>query len=221
VQQLDRFYELIKSGTSVDKFLYEYANLFPAIRSSGLLCDYRLGRGRLKRLRDEVTPAARFVRQHAEINDRIQLSLNSSTPDCNVWHSIPPRHRTIEITVAQALERFNLMTELNHTGLGRGFLGLTDDAGKGVFLNAMGQERQMYSTENAYETMAHAVTLTAQNKSFSQATTLLIESPLEWLPENRWVEARSRLTHLVANLNFSEVYLVGSHDNGDLCLRLK
>jgi hypothetical protein len=221
MKMIERFYEIIKRGTSVQEFMDGYAALFPYIRSSGLLEDYRLGRGRLKRLRDEVTPAARFVRQHAAPKDRIQLPLDYGITDCNVWHHAPTRHRTIQITLIQGRERLNLMTELNETGWGRGFLGVTDDRPTSEFLDAIGKERQMYSTEQSQTTLAHAVTLCAQNKSNSQGDTLLIEAPI-YLPMVRMLEIQSQLSQLVSRLSFSEVYLLGDdYENGDLCLQLK
>lgn len=218
---LDRFYELAKIGARVDNFLQRYDALFPFIHSTGLTSEYRLGKSRLKRLRDEVTPAARFIRQHAAPDDQIQFPLNNSVPDCNVWHHASARNRTIEITIIQGRERLNLMTELNATGSGRGFLGLTDDRPTAEFLAAMGEERQMHSTDKAQATMAHAIALCAQNKTHSQADTLLIEVPLLPLPKIRWLEMQSQLTQLVQALSFSEIFLVWDHDDGDLCLQLK
>jgi hypothetical protein len=171
MDDLDGFYELVRGRTRVDQFLRCYDALSTFVHSNGLTPDHRLGKGRLKRLRDEVTPAACFVRQHAAPVDEIQFPLNSNVPDCHVWHRDPERHRTIEITVVQGRERFNLMTELNSCGLARGFIGLTDDKPTGEFLDAMRaplDERPMYSTDAAQEIMAHAITLCARNKLHSK-----------------------------------------------------
>jgi hypothetical protein len=224
MDDLDGFYELVRGRTRVDQFLRCYDALSTFVHSNGLTPDYRLGKGRLKRLRDEVTPAACFVRQHAAPVDEIQFPLNSNVPDCHVWHRDPERHRTIEITVVQGRERFNLMTELNSCGLARGFIGLTDDKPTGEFLDAMRaplDERPMYSTDAAQEIMAHAITLCARNKLHSKGDTLIIEAELLALPRIRWQETQSRLAQLTVLLSFSEIFLIGYHDDGDLCLQLK
>jgi hypothetical protein len=151
------------------------------------------------------------------------MPLDSSVPDCNVWHRNPARHRTIEITIVQGLERLYLMTELNETGHGRGFLGLTDDQSKVEFLSAMNNDRRMYSTEEAQTTMLHAISLCVRKKVHSSGDTLLIEAPLHWLQRTRWLQIQSLLMQLVEELSFTEVYLIGSRDDdGDhSCLQLK
>ena len=74
--KLDDFYTTIKSGTTVSNFLEKYECIFRFIHSEGLTKDYRLGSGRVKKLRDEVTPVARFVRQFAAPTDRISFALS-------------------------------------------------------------------------------------------------------------------------------------------------
>jgi hypothetical protein len=221
VDDLERFYGLVKEGTKVDEFLRHHTALYPYIKSNGLIPEYRLGKGRMKRLRDEIGPVAIFVSSHATSTDRIQLPLDSSAPDCNVWHGDPAVHRTIEITLAQALERLNLMNELNDTGWGRGFLGLTDDRPKGEFDKRMAQTRDAYSTDQVRETMIHALTLCAKNKAHSRAHTLIIGASMNMLPRQRWMEMQSGLAEPVAKLGFREIYLVGFPDDEELCLRLK
>src|SRR5262245_18238652 len=124
----------------MDEFLGCYDELFPFIHPYGLTPDYRSGKGRVKPLRDETTPTARVVRQHAAPDDRIQFPLDSGVPDCNIWHRAPLRHRIVEISIAQGKERFFLNSELNATGSSRGFLGLTDDRTRAEFEDAMRQE---------------------------------------------------------------------------------
>jgi hypothetical protein len=140
------------------------------LRSHGLVEDYRLGRGRMKRLRDEVTPVALFLSEHAGSSDKIQFPLNNHVPDCNVWHRTPNLHRTIEVTVAQARERLNLMTELNETGWGRGFIGVTDDKSKSAFDERMAEPREAYSTDRVREIMTGALTLCPETKLIVKVT---------------------------------------------------
>lgn len=221
MDMFDSFYEQLRSGLEIGEFFERHAALFPKIRARGLVEDYRLGRGQMKRLRDEVTPVALFLSRHAGNSDRVQFPLNSSVPDCNVLHRTPSLHRTIEVTVAQARERLNLMTELNKTGWGRGFIGVTDDQPKSVFDEKMADEREAYSTEQVRETMIDALALCARNKAHSQGHTLIVSTAMEHLPRERWVEMRPLLAASIAPLTFQEVYLVGRPDNADLCLKLK
>ncbi|MBV8891617.1 hypothetical protein [Bradyrhizobium sp.] len=215
------FYEQMKSGLEVSEFLGCHAALFREIKAHGLMEDYRLGRGRMKRLRDEVTPVALFLPEHADSSDKVQFPLNNNVPDCNVWHRTPNLHRTIEVTVAQARERLNLMTELNETGWGRGFIGVTDDKPKSAFDERMAEPREAYSTDRVREIMTGALILCAGNKAHSQGHTLIISAAMDMLPRERWIEMRQSLAAPVSQLAFQEVYLVGRPDEKELCLRLK
>ena len=219
MDELDRFYCLLKTGTSVGEFLRSYEALFPFIHSNGLTPKYRLGKDRLKKLRDEVTLAVPFIRQHAAANDTIQFPLDSSEHDCNFWHREPARHRTVQFTVVQGQERFYVTTELNDTGCGRGFLGLTDDNPRRDFKKQMGQEREMYSTEQARTTLIHAFRLCAEKKRDSQSNTLVIGAPLNVIPLSRWMELQPELAEPFRGLRFCEVYVVS--DDDEFCWQLK
>lgn len=223
VDDLERFYDLVKSGTRVDEFVGAFESLFPFLRANGLKEEYRLARGRCKRLRDEVSPVAIFAGRYAAPHDRIQFPLNSGVPDCNVWHQNPAWHRTIETTIIQGRARLNVMTELNETGWGRGFVDLTDDRPTRDFVEVMGQEREAYSTEQVQRTMVHALALCAANKAHSQGHTLLIDvaTSMQTLPGERWLEMQCALAQPVKNLSFAEIHLVGQPDGEDFCLKLK
>lgn len=219
MNEIDRFYSLLQSGMSVAEFLRCYEGLFPFIRSNGLTLEYRLAKGPLKRLRDEVTPAYQFIRQHAALDDKIQFPLDDGPHDCNIWHRKPARHRTIQITVVQGVERFFLMTELNETGCGRGFVGLNDNSSRRAFKKKMAQEREMYSTGQVRTAMVGAFRLCADNKRQSQSNTLIISASMAILPRSRWMEMQSELAEPFSRLSFSEVYVVSDEDK--FCWQLK
>ena len=218
--ELDDFYAALKSGTTVASFLDRYERIIQFIRKEGLTEDYRLARGRVKKLRDEVSPVARFVREHAASEDRIWFALDDTAPDCCVKHG-GDRLREIEVTVAQARERFNVMTELNQTGTGRGHLGLSDDAPKEDFDRKMDQPRVAYSTEELGRSIIYAVAICARKKRRFRGDTLLIEAPLETLPADRWSNFRAPLAEKVKELAFPEVYVTGRNGDRDICLRIK
>ena len=217
------FYDHVRSPIRVDEFLRRYNAVFPYVREAGLTVDYRLGRGRLKRLRDEITPAARFARHCAVPDDEIQFPLNDGPFDCHLRRVRPAGKLTIQITLIQARENLNLMNELNATGQGRGFIGLTDDRPTRDFLKAMSREREAYSTDQVRATVSHVLELCAENKRHSEADILIIEEATSMikLPRARWLEMQDEFAQPVRALRFSEIYLVGDSESEDICMRLK
>lgn len=225
--ELDDFYDVLKSGITVKSFLEKHAEIFGFVHARGLTNDYRLGKGRMKKLRDEIAPVARFVRAHTKPEDRIRFALDSTHPDCTLCHQ-DGRRREVEVTVAQAQERFRLMTELNEKGTARGFLGITDDSARQDFEDRMGCERKAYSSEEVLRCIQSSVELCAQNKLRYGGDTLLIEAPLETLPVDRWSQLPERFAdnEQLKALSFSEVYVTGSSGDGsgwakDICLKIK
>lgn len=218
--ELHNFYAVLKRGTTVTDFLDRYERVIPFIQKEGLTKSYRLAQGVVKKLRDEVSPVARFVRMHAAPEDRIWFALSNNTPDCCVRHEGGDL-REIEVTVVHARERLNVMTELNETGIGRGHLGLSDDAPMDDFVRKMAQPRTAYTDKEIGDNMIRAVEICAHKKGKFQGSTLLIEAPLETLPTDRWKNLRAPLAEKVRELAFSEVYVTGRSDKGDICLRIK
>lgn len=221
MDQLEEFYIRVRNGMTVGDFRSQRVQLTPFIQSAGLMPDYRLGRGRLKRLRDEIAPMVRFVAAHAKADDIIQFPLDDGSVDCNLWHS-NDRHRKIQITVAQGYERFNCIDELHKTESGRGFLGLTDDMSKEEFKVAMSHERDMYSHQEAQQTIVKAVRLCIGKKANKYgADTLLIEAPLNYLPMDRWNDLACNFLGEIKSVPFSEIFLVQVNDGGNSCLQIK
>ena len=218
--ELGDFYAALKSGTTVASFLDRYERIIQFIHKEGLTKDYRLARGRVKKLRDEVSPVARFVREHAAPEDRIWFALDDTAPDCCVRHE-GDRLREIEVSVVQARERLNVMTELNQTGTGRGFLGLLDDAPTEHFVKRMAQPSKGYLEEEIVRIIICAVAICARKKRRSRGDILLIEAPLETLPADRWGNIRAPLAEKAKELAFPEVYVTGYSSDRDICLRIK
>lgn len=218
--ELDVFYSTISNGTTVSDFLRKYSTIIPFIHSAGMTKDFRLGRSRVKKLSDEITPTARFARAHAKPEDRIRFSLSDRIPDCLLEHS-DGRLRQIEVTIAQAKERLNTMRELNERGIGRGYLGLPDDRPERDFSEAMQKERMAYTTENVCRASLRAIELCAQRKMAAFGDTLLIDFPFQPLPAQRWLSFRPRFRAAIRHLPFSEAYLCGWCDGDDLVLRIK
>lgn len=220
IDQLEVFYAAIKRGLTVAEFLSQLDQIRVFIHSHGLTEDYRLARGRVKKLCDEVTPVARFVRMHSKTEDWISFALDDQYPDCLLCHKDGSK-REIEVTIALARERFHLMKELNETGIGRGFIGIPDNAPSEQFNLAMTRDRRAYSTVEVIDSIEHAIDLCAQNKLRYRGNTLIIEADLLTLPSTRWLESLARFSKKVSALNFAEVHLTGFGNDGDICLRLK
>lgn len=219
--ELDEFYIALKTGMTITEFLNRYEAIFQYVQDEDLTKDYRLARGKMKKLRDEVTPVARFVRQCAAPEDQIWFAIDDKTaPDCCVRH-VGGRLREIEVTVAQARERLNVMTELNERGTGRGHLGLSDNAPTEEFVRRMEEPRIAHTTEDIARTMICSVAISAHKKRKSPGDTLLIEAPLETLPAERWRNFRPPLAEKVKELAFGEVYVTGRTHGCDVCLRIK
>lgn len=228
--RLEDLYATLRTGTTVKSFLEKRANIFEFIRTQGLAEDYRLGKGRLKQLRDEVTPVARFIRtQHAGPNDQIRFALGNTAPDCIISRSDGSTLQ-IEVTVARARERCALMEKLNEVGEIHGLIDLVDDAPLQQFReraeeNADPNKAQAYSAEMAIDLIADSVKHRAERKVGHQADILLIEivPDMYALSGRRWDELRAELVKnpTIRNLVFGDVYLTGYGESGDLCLKIK
>jgi len=82
--ELDEFYAVLKAGTTAAIFLQKHNEVLKFVNTRGLTEDYRLGKGRVKKLRDEVSPVSRFIRTIAKPDDLIRFALDNRTPDCVV-----------------------------------------------------------------------------------------------------------------------------------------
>jgi hypothetical protein len=205
--ELARFYSAIRGEIAVASFLDQYARINQFVVESGLVEDRRLARGRLKRLRDEVQPVAHFVARHAAASDFVQFPLDTGPIDCTICHGVD-RVRLVQITVAQAKERFNIMRLLNRIGQTWRFLGVADDEGKDAFEVAMKRGQVMYSTEEAHSIIVRAIGICLQRKQDSRgADTLLIDAPLEYLPAERWQVTLPKLCEIAERSSFADVFV--------------
>ncbi len=220
VDQLDAFNAALKGGITVAEFLGTYRQVMEFVHAAGLIGKFRLAADPLKKLRAEVAPVVRFARCHVAPEDRIQFPLNDSVPDCNVWHG-DGRHRLIEVTAMQGMERFHTMTELNETGCGRGHTGLTDDRSAKDFHREMDQERRMFSTAEIEETYVRGFEIAVNRKlNNTGADTLLIDGPPDTLSEDRWHAMRPMLTAVVKNHPHRDIFVVAIGGEGP-CLQIK
>lgn len=218
---LEEFYADLQQGIAVREFLARYPSVIDFVHAQGLTSSIRLGAGRCKRLRDELSPARRFAQASAGPDDLIQFPLDCGAVDCNI---VTPSGtiRKIQITIAQARERLNLMRELESTKIGRGYLGVMDDAPTDEFNRAISRPRVMYSTTGAQNTLSRAFALCIERKADPKgADTLLIDAPLNILPMIRITEIVPQLRQIASASRFPSVFLVGDGEFRQSCFRLK
>ncbi len=216
IAALQEFYGRLSSegGMAIADFQADLAELFRRTRPTDELNDYRLGRADWKKLRDEVSPVSHFLRFRGVATGRIRFPLNSEAPDCWFWQDGDPDRRGIEVTVALGRAGHHLGLELIEKGIGRGFLGLQDDAPKEAFTTAMARERIMHSSEGLLSTTRDGILrcLTRKNRPKFAGFTLLIQAQLP-LPPERWNAAIVDLRSAAAPLPFDEIHVISARDS--------
>jgi hypothetical protein len=214
---LNEFYARISAegGLGVAIFQAELRGLFKRPRSDRDRDDYRLSKPPWKKLADEVTPMARFLRFNRVESGRIRFSLDNHAPDGWLWQGDRNDPVGIEVTIAQGTERYHLAKELVDTGEGRGFIGLADGASPVAFDCAMSKPREMHSTDQILLAITHGILrcLSRKDKPKFAGFILVIQAPLV-LPCERWKAIRGDLCKAASALPFAEVHVV---DNDEQC----
>lgn len=213
---LAKFYARVSAtdGVEIRKLSEELANLFQRPRSQGDIDAYRLSRPPWKKLADEVVPVCRFLEWQGTTTGRVRFPLDSKVPDA--WFQ-PVAHGSwtgIEVTIAAARERYHLATEMIRDGIGRGFIGVPDDAPQQRFDAAMSRRRIMYSTPQALSACRAAVRRRLARKHDPKfgGYTLIIQAPLRGLPRERWERIQDELRETAAPLAFGRVFVVSNAD---------
>jgi hypothetical protein len=126
----------------------------------------------------------------------------------------PHKRLGIEVTIAKGTERFYLARELVDKGIGRGFVGLSDDASRASFKSAMSKDRVMYTSDQALLAVKRGVLrcLSQKNERKFSGFLLLIQAHLLPLPQERWETIRNDLCAAAAGSPFAEVYVIGDTD---------
>lgn len=212
-----------KPGVDVANFQARLNDLFGLSRSIDDLRNYRLKGPPWKKLADEVMPVSRFLRFRGIESGRLRFPLDNDPPDSWLWLDDEADRVGIEVTIAQARERFHLARELVETGVGRGFVGLSDDAPSTAFELAMSRSRVMYSTDQALSAIESGVRrcLSRKNKARFAGFILLIEAPLSSLPHQRWEAIVDKLRAAATPLPFREVHVIGGAEEEPWGFQLK
>jgi hypothetical protein len=153
----------------------------------------------------------------------IRFVLNSDVPDCWLRDDPMATPQGLEVTVAQAREQQALGQELNEEQIGRGFLGLPDDAPASAFRERLARPRVMYSSEQALKVIGNGIKrcLAKKNHPKYAGYDLLIEAPLHTLPKERWCPIEDDLRAAASALPFRQIHVVGNHDAAPFGFRIK
>lgn len=215
VEALNKFYDDLSTpdGMSVTNFHNRQATLFAEDRSPNDLNDYRLGKNPWKKLRDEITPVSHFLKYSLINTDRIRFPLNNNTPDCWLLN-VNGEDRGVEVTIERGREKYHLTQEMNESGMGRGFIGIQDDASQADFDNCMSNLRTMYLPGQALDAtkvgILRCLSKKNDHKKYSNVFYLLIQAHLSTLPKHRWNAIKKELSQEAVSLPFKEVYVIGN-----------
>jgi len=219
---LGRLYARLSGWMSLAEFEQALAEYFNGPRTKAEIADYRAKRGATKKLRDEVVPVlhhTKFVKARGEV----RFDLNSEVPDCWLRNNPTAAPQGLEITVAQPREQHLLGQEMNEKGIGRGHLGLPDDAPAKAFKERLARPRVMYSSEGALKVIGNGIKACLQKKSDPKYAghDLLIEAPLQSLPKERWSLIEDELRSAASGMPFREIHVIGNQASESFGFRIK
>lgn len=216
-EKLEDFYKEISDpgGIELTAFQTKLASVFESERSNSDIKDYRLGKKPWKKLRDEVVPVSRYLKLREIHKGRVRFPLDNKTPDC--WFTTTDnRELGLEVTIERGREKYHLATELNETGMGRGFIGIQDDESQTEFDVRMFNPRIMFTADQALEATKKGILRCLSKKDdekYRDVFCLLIQAHLNTLSVERWCSIKPELRKAAINLPFKEVHIIG--DVGD------
>lgn len=220
--EIERLKQRLQQWTTVEEFDEAVTAYFKSERSKEDIANYRSKRGSMKKLRDEITPVHRHV-MFTQKQGEIRFALNDDIPDVWFRENSSASSCGMEVTVALSREQHYLGRELNEKGVGRGFIGIQDDAPIEDFDKKLNRNRSAYSSQQVLKTVEVAINrcfLKKNNKKYS-GHDLLVEAPLGLIPKERWSQIDLGLRRAAATLPFREVHVIGNRDGGLFGFQLK
>jgi hypothetical protein len=224
---LEHLLAVAQRGGTIAELQAAIGSLINSDRSDDDLADWRLRRGKLKKVCDEIIPVARLFRFLGESNGRAQFPLDDHVPDC-WWQREDGQRVGIEVTISQGQARHILGTELVQAPRGsivRGFIDLQDGKGKKHkqrVVSVKRSSRAIYSSEQALMAVGNGLRrcLDEKNREVYRGMLLVIEAPLDALPAERWKTLQPALATEAASSPFEGIYVLGSGERLP-ALRLK
>lgn len=216
VEALENLYASVSAGDGIDigDLQARLTQLFSLERSTEEVRDYRLSRGIWKKLADEISPVSRFLQWRRIDSGRVRFPLDDQPPDCWLTPGDGGNPIGIEVTIAQARERFHLAKELVRLFWSRGFIGVPDDAPQEEFDRAMSANPTMYSTEQAVSAIGGGILRCLRRKNRLAFTdfTVLVQAPLSSLPEERWKLLVDEILAGGTRYAFKSAFVIGNAD---------
>jgi hypothetical protein len=213
-EALDRLLSTAQQDAPIAILQDALTQLLDAERSEAEMVDWRLRRGKLKKVCDEIIPVARLMRYLGAKRGTLRFPLDSKVPDCFWTPSSAGRPIGIEVTIAQGRGRHILAEELVRAprgGITRGFVSLQDGAPKAQVKATKESQRAMYSTAQALNAVGGGILrcLHEKNQEKYRDMVLVIEAPLEALPQERWKTLQPDLAAEAKSLPFQRVFVLG------------
>lgn len=225
IAALNDLYDRLSSdgGMGVVELQAELRRLFGLPRSNEDLQSYRLSRAPWKKLADEISPVSRFLLWKGYTAGRVSFPLNNEPPDCWLFPVDGSEPEGIEVTIAQARERFHLAKELISKLWGRGFIGVSDDAPQEKFDLAMSRQRTMHSTDHVVSSVSDGILrcISRKNRPAYAGLTVLIQAPLSSLPTDRREMVRDRVIAALEDVPFGKLFVIGNADEPPYGFQLK
>jgi hypothetical protein len=133
------------------------------------------------------------------------------------------RNRLEQTHIRPKVTQQLLGQELNEKQVGRGFLGLPDDAPPAAFAERLARPRVMYSTEDALTVIGNGIKrcLIKKNHPKYADHDLLIEAPLRSLPRERWSHIEDILRSAASAMPFRQIHVIGNQDTEPFGFRIK
>jgi hypothetical protein len=219
---LDRLYASLGQWMTVATCEQAMQAYFKGLRTDGEIADYRTKRGLSKKRRDEVTPVQCHLR-YIQATGEIRFELSDRVPDCWLRETTTATPQGLEVTVALSREQYMLGRELNEKRMGRGFLGLPDNADDETFSRRLASPRIMHSTEGALRAIRDGIKRCLERKSSTKyaGLDLLIEAPLGAVLKRRWRLIEDELREAASTKPFREIHVIGNGEREPFGFRIK
>ena len=222
---LKRLYESVsdRDGCTIQELNKSLSGLYSLEISEADRSELRVGAGKFKKLRDEISVVARYFSYRGILVGRVKFQLSSEIPDCWFMPNDNGRAIGIEVTKARGRDDYEISKELSDRGSAPGFLGLPENASKRDFENKLSQPRQAYSTREAISVMHHGIQTCIEKKKDSkfQGMILVIGAALNIIPTDRWNDSSRQLRDGALKSPFDEIHVVSDAENPGFGFQIK
>lgn len=170
---------------------------------------YREGKRPWKKLVDEVVPVAEFLIRSG-VTGVVRFPLDNQPPDAWFRKTEDESWESIEVTRALARAKFDIARDLREQPMGRGFLGLADDAKSAEYDSARKTGRITASASGVRRDIEAAIKVRIEEKVDPKYAghTLLVAAPLGSGGRHDWNPMRLRLTETARRTAFRRVVIL-------------